>query len=79
MSMTTCVFGHKDNVVWLVVVVTLAAEPGHGCNRGGSRLEARHSCRAGFIFPMQGSCSGSRQMATGFDNVWMSKGEHTPK
>jgi hypothetical protein len=79
MSVTTGVFGRKDNVMWLVGVATLAAEPGHGCNWGGCRLETRNSCRAGFIVPMQGSCSGLRQMATGFDNVWMSKGEHTPK
>jgi hypothetical protein len=77
MLVTTGVF--EENVVRLIGVVTLAAEPGHGCNLGGSRLEARHSCRAGFILPMQGMSSGLRQMATGFDNVWMSKGEHIPK
>jgi len=69
MSVTTGEFGCKENVVWLVGVVTLAAEPGHGCNLGGSRLEARHSCRAGCILPMQWSSSGLRHMATGFDNV----------
>ena len=79
MSVTTGVFGCKANAVWLVGVVTLAADPGHGCKLGGSRLEARHSCRAGFILPMQGVSSEMRQMATGFDNVWMSQGEHSPK
>jgi hypothetical protein len=79
MSVTTVVFGRKDNVVWLVGLVTLAAEPGHGCNWGGCWLEARNSFRAGFILPMQGSCSELRQMATGFDNVWMSKGDRTHK
>jgi hypothetical protein len=28
---------------------------------------------------MQGSCSGLKQIATGFDNIWMSKGGHTTK
>ena len=79
MLVTSGVFGCKENVVWLIGVVTLAAEPDHDCNLGGSRLEASHSCRAGFILPMQGLRSRLRQISIDFDNAWMSKGERTPK